>query len=152
MKINITKKQYNAIIRSLELTGGMFGLMKDSFEDTDLDSRYQEMTETQQALLPYHKDFWFEYGEIDKESDKYYLNDTYTREVYDELEEFGMYEFHEKLTFYLARRDIEELRPELLHFDGPYNAKLAQAVADKQEEYNELIEKYGLDGLRYIWK
>lgn len=57
MHITLTQKQYEIVIRSLELATNIYGLMNDSFEDEYCKEQYASVEETQTALLSHHKDF-----------------------------------------------------------------------------------------------
>lgn len=59
MKINITKKQYEILVKSLEANSFIYGPMSD-FVDDKYKKDTVEIEEVQKYLLQYAKDFDFE--------------------------------------------------------------------------------------------
>lgn len=153
MNITLTKKQYETIIRSLELANNIYGLMNDSFDDEHCKEQYKAVEETESTLLSHHKDFWIENVEYDTEKDLYSLNDDYTMSIYDDIHEFSELQFLDSLTLHLARQDIQKTMPELVpDEDDWYDDDYGQALSEHQDKYFHLIEKHGLEALQFITK
>ncbi len=122
MKINITKKQYEIIVKSLEANSFIYGPMSD-FVDDKYKKDTNEIEEVQKYLLQYAKDFDFEKNLCDCGAKDPHLDEDYYEKILDDLALYDEQQLFEGLAHELGKRD----------FHNKYS----------KEEADKLIEEHG---------
>lgn len=120
MKINISKKQYEVLIKSLEMSSFIYGPMSD-FVDDKFKKDAEEIEEVEKYLLEFAKDYDFEKNLSSPK--ELYVSEEYYDKILDDLNLYDEQQLFENLASELGKRD--------------FHAKYSK------EEINEIIKKYG---------
>ncbi|KKQ34864.1 MAG: hypothetical protein US50_C0034G0005 [Candidatus Nomurabacteria bacterium GW2011_GWB1_37_5] len=102
MKINITKKQYETIIKALEISSFIYGPMSD-FVDDKFKKDADDMDSVQEELLLNAEEFDF-----DKNMEEGDLKEEYYEKILNDLSEYDDYELFENLANKLGWRDFRK--------------------------------------------
>ena len=138
MKIEINKKQYNIIIRVLEIAGSIYGVMGDM-----VDEKYKkpskDVDDLEEDLFKYAEDYdsldLFEYYK-----DKRIISEDYTEEILNDIFDYDEYVFWEKLVEKLARKEIMEKYPEG-KIKNMSNEEFYVLRNSTEEKYWQIVEK-----------
>ena len=141
MKIEINKKQYNIIIRVLEIAGSIYGVMGDM-----VDEKYKkpskDVDDLEEDLFKYAEDYdsldLFEYYK-----DKRIISEDYTEEILNDIFDYDEYVFWEKLVEKLARKEIMEKYPEG-KIKNMSNEEFYVLRISTEEKYWQIVEKSGI--------
>ncbi|MEA3450120.1 MAG: hypothetical protein U9Q85_04085 [Patescibacteria group bacterium] len=106
MKINITKKQYKTLIKCLEVTGSIYGLMGDM-----VDKKHKKPSNEVEKLVDVvmREADNFGMGELAMEFEgKYHVDDEYAEEILADVFQYDDYVFWDKLASELARKELAQ--------------------------------------------
>ncbi len=107
MKVFLSKRHYNALIKCLWIWGWVYWIMGDM-----VDEKYKEISEEiddfKNYILWYHKDFWFDKKNIEEYDNKLSFSDSYMDWISDDMSDFNDMEFWEKLSRKFAIKELEE--------------------------------------------
>ena len=138
MKINITKKQYETLLKMVQ-----YGFWVTSAKDEDPHQR-DEFSEMEQYLMSFAKDFDFEGVEYDSQYQVYDLTVEQEEEIHQVIDQYEDMVLWDKLAYYLARRDFAaELTEQELSEEEAFNR-----LIELEEEYHLHFEKHGLQHIK----
>lgn len=142
MKINLSNKQYETLIKAIEVSSFIYGPMSDM-----VDNKYKKDADEFDALekyfLQYAKDFNFEKN-LCKE-DNQHLDDDYDDKILEDLELYDEQQMFENLAYELGKRDFfnkysKEEIVKLREENGDY---LGVQMYDFEKKYYDEINKNG---------
>ncbi len=103
MKINISKKQYETLVKAIEVSSFIYGPMSDMVDD-----KYKEDADDLDALekyfLQFAKDFDFEKN-LCKQGDQH-LDEEYDDKILEDLQLYDEQQMFENLAYELGKRDF----------------------------------------------
>ncbi len=146
MKINITKKQYEVLIQSLEISGCIYGPMSD-FVDDIYKKKAKEIDEMTSHLLGYAKDFDFKF--VDEYGGKLFVEDEYGEKMFDDLMKYDEYMLHQNISNKLAWRDFCEKygEVEIEKMKEEHGGYLGVPLYDFEKKYWDEFEKFDYNRL-----
>ena len=144
MKIDISKKQYQTLVKCIETAGSIYGVMGDM-----VDEKYKKKSGEIDELSAYILSFAKEYGMekiVEERHGKRYVNEDYTDKLMDDIREYEEYAFWDMLVRELARRELTKT------ITGEEAGKLGEEkmirkLWELEEKYWRWTEEIGLDGL-----
>ncbi len=144
MKINISKKQYQALVKCIETAGSIYGVMGDMVDEKH--KKFSgEIDELSDYILSFAKDFGME-DIVEVSRGKRFVNEDYTDKLMDDIGEYEEYAFWDMLVRELARRELAKTIPE--EEAGKLGEeKMIRKLWELEEKYRRWTEDTGLDGL-----
>lgn len=133
MKINITKKQYKALMKSVMLGAYILSVSNDYFGDEELEKDAKSAREIEDYLMEFAKDFGCEEIRNDENFEE-------TADIMHEYEEFSMFD---QLALNLGKRDYlkgkskEEIQKMFEKNNGMWDRDAFKLVAEYEEEFNK---------------
>jgi len=107
MKVFLTKKQYNTILKCIAVWDWVYWIMWDM-----VDEKYKkdsdEIDELQNYLLWFYKDFWVDKKFIEVFEKKNYFSDEYMEKIIEDMDNYWEMEFWDKLSKRLAILELEK--------------------------------------------
>ncbi|MFC1678246.1 hypothetical protein ACFLZ9_00740 [Patescibacteria group bacterium] len=144
MKINISKKQYQTLIKCVETAGTIYGVMGDMVDEKH--KKFSgDIDELSDYVLGFAKEFGIE-GIAEKYRGKWGVTEKYMDEFMDDLKEYDEYAFWEMLVRELAKKEFEKkyLRAEIKKMS---HEEYLKKIFELEDKYWRWTEKTGLDGL-----
>ena len=144
MKIDLSKKQYQTLVKCIETVGSIYGVMGDM-----VDEKYKKISGEIDELSDYVLSFAKEYGMekiVEEHRGKRYVNEDYTDKLMDDIREYEEYAFWDMLVRELARRELAKTIPEE-EARNLGEEKMIRKLWDLEEKYWRWVEETGLDGL-----
>ena len=144
MKINISKKQYEIIIKALETSSFIFGPMSD-FVDEKYKKDVDDIDKMEEYLLQFAKEFDFEKNLCESDPGSLHLNEDYYDKILDDLNLYDDQQLFEGLTHELGKRDFynnysKEEVLERLEKNGDY---LGAPIYEFEKKYVDEINENG---------
>lgn len=147
--ISISREQYEAIIKALEISGSVYGTVSD-FCNEDYEKDLLQGETTLQYLLGKAKDFDFQnYTEEDEEFG-IFLKEEYSSPLLDIfLDEYDPYIAQDFLARELAKRDMKNMytKEKIDALIQEHNGYLAVPLYDFEEKYYDEFSEYGFERL-----
>jgi hypothetical protein len=141
MKINITNQQYETIIKALDISNSIYGLMTDMVDEKykPISSKHEKVLE---ELLEYAKDYGFDKN-TEKFKGKNILKEKYNMETLDDLEEYEELELFDKLSNKLGIRDFREKysEEEIKKISKEHGGYLGVPLYDFEKKYYDEFNK-----------
>ena len=135
MKIDITNQQYETIIKALDISNSIYGLMADMVDEKykPISSKHEKVLE---ELLEYAKDCGFDKN-TEKFERKNILKEKYNMETLDDLEEYEEWELFNKLSNKLGIRDFREKysKEEIKKISREHDGYLGVPLYDFEKKY-----------------
>ena len=146
MKINISKKQYEVLIKALEMSSFIYGPLSDMV-DKKFKKDSDEIESLEKYFLTYAKDFHFEKNLCSP--DELHLDEDYYMKILDDLEQYDDRQLFDNLANELAKRDFRnkysKKEIEALHKEhGDY---LGVPMYDFEKKYYDEFNDKGYDRL-----
>ncbi|GAB4548121.1 MAG: hypothetical protein Fur0020_16030 [Thermodesulfovibrionia bacterium] len=142
MKINLTKKQYQTLIKLIYLGEWVVNAHR-------VDDRVKEFEEFEQYILSFYKDFDMErYITFDEDLKMYFTTMEFEEEsgISDYIEEYDDNTFWGELIFRLVSRDLIERYGEEAVMDMDWEERMKKERVFI-EEYEEEFERNGIKNL-----
>jgi len=142
MKIELTRKQYEALIKLIYLGEWVINAYRT-------DDRLREFEEVEQHILSFYEEFGMERNIcFDKELKRFFMTREFEAEshVHDYIDEYNENTFWDELIFRLARRDLIERYGE----EAIKNMDLEEMMQKEGvfiDEYEEEFERNGIKNL-----
>ncbi len=142
MKINISKKQYETLIKSIEVSSFIYGPMSDM-----VDNKYKkdsdEIEELLNYFLQYTNDFDFDKN-LCKEGDLH-LDEDYDDKILEELELYDEQQMFENLAYELGKRDFNNTysKGEIDKIKEEHGDYLGVPMYEFEKKYCDEINKNG---------
>ena len=141
MKLNITKKQYEIIIRALDVSSYVYGPLSD-FADKKYKKESSEIDAVKDELLSHTKEFDFEENVEDFEG-KNVLTEEYSEKTLDDMFTYDDYVTFDNLAGKLGMRDFrkkytqEEIDKMAEEHHGYLGVPLYEFEKKYYDEFNE---------------
>lgn len=107
MQINLDKKQYEALLKSLAVSSHIYAIMSDL-----IDEKYQnsltDMEGLQSHFLNLAEQADFAKVNYDIYDSELLLSDTYMEKINEEITQFTDFEFYDNLAREMAQKELEE--------------------------------------------
>lgn len=147
MKIEINKKQYEELIRGLNVSSFIYGTMSD-FVDDKYKKDIKIIEEVEKEMLRYAKDFNFGKN-IEKFEGENTLRERYLDRNLSDLNDYDEYITYENLARELGRRDFfnKHTKEEIKKMTKESNGYLGALTYDFDEKYYNEFNKYGYSRL-----
>lgn len=142
MKIELTKEQYEELLRLVSLGGYVRGAVADIRGEEYDEDRIMEY------LLNHAKDFGLE-SLTEEFHGKLIENDDFSEEVDKMMEDYDEDEFWHGLTIMLGQRDFYRDTPkkELDRIKEGEQGRLPREIQNYYEKYDKEFDEYGIDRL-----
>jgi len=105
MSINLTKKQYECLIKALEAANSVYGILGDSVSD-EYKKQSNEIEELTDYFLSLARDFGMEHI-TQKYKEKLILDDVYAESLDEVIDDYNNEIFWDELQTRLGKRDFE---------------------------------------------
>ena len=147
MKINITKNNYELIIKALSMSSFVYGNLSD-FVDNKYKKDSDDLEILESYLLEYANDFHFNKN-IDSFDGKLYLNEEYNDAVLDDLFLYDDQQVYENLANKLDLRDfkMKYSQAEIDKMIEEHNGYLGVPLYDFEKRYYDEFEEHNYDRL-----
>ncbi len=147
MKINISRTQYENIIKALEISSFVYGDLSDFVEEkykTDVDI----LENVQKELLKYAKEFYFDKNTENFEG-KIILREEYYEKLLDDLFLYDDHQLFENLADKLGWRDFEKkfTKEEIKKISEEHSGYLGVPLYDFEKKYYDEFNEHGYDRL-----
>jgi len=140
MKINITKKQYQQLIKGLGISNGLLGLMGDALPDSDYKKQSNELQDLQDYVEGFAKEFDYETATEEE---------FYPSVIMPILEDYDDYATHSKLSNDLAWRDFRQdhTEEEISAMSEKNNGYFGVVLHPYEKKYWDEFNQYNYDRL-----
>ena len=145
MKINISKKHYETIIKALETSSFIYGPMSDSVSKKYAKTNIA-IEDVLEELLSYAKDFDFEKN-IEEFDNKPVLKEEYYEKILDDISEYDDWQLCENLASKLAWRDFHDTfsKEEIEKMGAKNRGYFGVELYDFEKKYYDEFNKYEYD-------
>ncbi len=147
MKIEINKKQYEVIIKALNVSSFIYGPMSD-FVDDKYKKDSKNIEEMEEDLLKYAKDYNFKKN-IDDFEGKIIVNEKYTDKILKELDDYDDYITCDNLAMELGRRDFRNKynKEEIEKMFEDHGGYLGVPMFEFEKKYYDEFDKHSYQRL-----
>lgn len=105
MKINLTKKQYESLIKAVEAGSSVYGILGDMVSD-DYKKESDEIEDLQEYLLGFASDFGFPHM-TEKFEGELIMSDDFSEKLHEAIDDYNDETFWHELEIRLGKRDFE---------------------------------------------
>lgn len=151
MKINLSKKQYEILIRVLDAGSSVYGILGDNVSE-----KYKKQSDEIEALEEYLLGFAKEFGREDMTQnfrDKLIMSDDLAEELQEAVDEYDNETFWHELEVRLGKRDFERTMTETEKKEiEANNGWLPERIHGIYEGWGNEFEKYGIERLGVMKK
>lgn len=143
MKIDLTKEQFKYILRSLVVSGNVYGLLGDFVDDA-----YKKVTKVGEKLEEYLLNIPEASALVkdcsQEENGRQYFEDTYREKIFDDIFEYDDYVFIERLTQKLAEREFDHMYGKVQSLsEEEFHLKMG----DLEDRYWKLLNEGGINAV-----
>ncbi|MFH1189006.1 MAG: hypothetical protein V1652_04165 [bacterium] len=146
MQIDLTKEQYECLVKALETGSSVYGVLGDCVSD-DYKKESDEMEQLQKYFLSFASDFSM--GYITEQFDEeLIMSDEYSEQLQEAMNDYDDATFWHELMVRLGQRDLErtateEEKQEMTKNDDLYLDRLNDVYQKLEEEF----EDHGIERL-----
>lgn len=148
MKINLTKKQYETLIKAVEIGSSVYGILGDSIEG-DYKKESDEIDNLQKYLLDFASDFGFD-DMTEKFEGELIMSDDFSEKMQEAMDDYDDEIFWHELETRLGKRDFErtmtEAEKEEMEEDGWYPKR----IHDLYDKWSKEFEDNGVERLGIV--
>jgi hypothetical protein len=146
MSINLTKKQYECLIKALEAANSVYGILGDSVSD-EYKKQSNEIEELTDYFLSLARDFGMEHI-TQKYKEKLILDDVYAESLDEVIDDYNNEIFWDELQTRLGKRDFERTiteaeKKEIIKNHGWYPDRIRELY----EVWSKELEDNGVENL-----
>lgn len=147
--ITLSREQYEAIIKALEISGSVYGTIRD-FCNEDYEKDLVQGEETLQYLLEKAEDFDFQ-NNIEKDEELgVFLKEEYSSQLFNVLlDEYDPYIANDFLSRELAKRDMRNMytKEKIDVLVQEHHGYLGVPLYDFEEKYYDEFDEHGFERL-----
>ena len=147
--ITLSREQYEAIIKALEISGSVYGTIRD-FCNEDYEKDPVQGEETLQYLLEKAEDFDFQ-NNIEKDEELgVFLKEEYSSQLFNVLlDEYDPYIANDFLSRELAKRDMRNMytKEKIDVLVQEHHGYLGVPLYDFEEKYYDEFDEHGFERL-----
>jgi hypothetical protein len=148
MQIELTKEQYKNLIRMVNTTNNILGLLSDHIEDERYKTMSKEAEEIENYLFGFAKDFECD-DLVENWEGKIILSDKTSEQFHEILDDYDDFILFDSLVNKLAWRDFyrDHSEPEIKEMAKRNKGYFGVELYDYEKKYWDEFEKYGYDRL-----
>jgi len=151
MQIELNKKQYQSLIKLIDVASIVYAVLRDMVSRKKYDHQLSEIEELENYILGFVKDFDMNRILESKEvpDDKNYLSEEYSNETLKDVFEYDEYVFWEKLADKFASQEFFKIysRKEIKNMN---DMERWHKQAEIEDKYWEEFKKYGIERLKMV--
>jgi hypothetical protein len=151
MKINLSKKQYEILIRALDAGSSVYGILGDNVSE-EYKKQSNEIEKLEEYLLGFAKEF----GREDMTQEfhgKLIMSDGFSEELQETVDEYDNETFWQELEMRLGKRDFERTVTEAEKKEiEDNNGWLPERIHGLYEKWGKEFEDYGIERLEVMKK
>lgn len=148
MKINLTKKQYEHLIKAVEAGDSVYGILGDSVSDA-----YKKQSDEIENLRRYLLSFAAEFGRKDMTEQfhgKTIMNGELSEKLHEAIEDYDDETFWHELETRLGKRDFEKTMTEAEKNELAEKQWYPERIHEIYESWSKEFEKNGVERLEII--
>lgn len=146
MFINLTKEQFEILIKAVDTGSSVYGILGDNISE-DYKKQSNEIEKLEDYLLSFSSDFGM--PEITEEfMGKLIIADDYSEQLQEVMDEYDNESFWHELEVHLGKRDFERTlteseRKQMVENHGWY----PERIHELYEKWNKEFQEYGIERL-----
>ncbi len=145
MKINLSKKQFETLIKVVEAGSSVYGILGDSVSE-EYKKESNDIEELRKYLIGFANGYGFE-DMTEIFMGKLIMSDEWSEKLHEVIEDYDDQTFWHELETRLGKRDFERTMTEEEKEEIKNSGRYPSRVYDLYEKWGKEFEKYGTDRL-----